>query len=889
MGYVDRVAVKVWPDTREFDREMRVTTEKRRKTVIQAVLDDAAARAELKKLESTRTVKDLELRTEKARAKLADFKRQLLTDQTRTVEITADIREARTRIAQLRADLTGVSDKTAKIAIRADIKDATDRITRLRADLAKVRDHKIEIQADTAKARKELDRLEKDRKVVVQAQVDSLNARRELIMLARKRVAEIWVRVIKTTAMKDMAKVLKGLSGFNLLQKWRKEFVELFENLPQTVIRIALVGAAIASLALPLTSMMSALAPIGHSLNRIGPIVLAAVPLFGALAAQVTVLGMAFYQLRKSTSPAAKDFIGVLDRVKEGFGKIRASVQQAFFKADFTRAFSDLNDKLLPKLKVGLTEVARQVGRTGAAIMDAFGQALGDGRLTAFFDNLTKAIRLGIPGVTDFTHALTNIGTTGSEIFPDMARWINDIGKRFRKWTVRTDIEAILRGAAEQTGLLWKAMKNLGSVIAGVFRAMDTGKTTGLESFAETLGKVREIVWSPRFQEAMRTIFTGAALGAAALSAALGPIGDALETMAPLLSELFSTFGGIAADGLTGILNALSTPVAQRGIQDALQGIADMVKNVPWTDLGAAIGEIGTAIGLMAPLISTMLQELAPVLPDLIRAIADLIPPLTDLLRAILPGLVIIIRDVLTPAIEGLDGVLTNVTPWLDWKNAAWEAYKALWALRTVLDMLRANFPLVGAAVSAALGVISGAIMLFSGQFKINFTGVILAGVAQVLRLFNSLPAGIRSALGNAAGILVAAGRAIMQGFWNGMTAVWARMATWITGLAGWIATHKGPLTYDYALLQPAGKAIMAGLRDSMRAGMRDVESMVSDFAPRLAITVDEPRGKTASAPGGANPGVVLQVTNWFPQAEPTARTNNRVLQDAAALGVISE
>lgn len=909
MGYVDRVAVKVWPDTREFDRDMRRTTARRRKTVIQAVLDAAEARAELKKLENTRTVKDLELRTGKAKAKLAELKREMASDQTKTVEITADIRQARTRIAQLRADMTQVSDKDAKVRVRAEVRDAQDRITRLRADLAQIRNHKMEVQAETTKARKELDRLEKDRKVVVQARVESLNARRELIMLARRRIAEIWVRVNTTAAMANIRKVLAGLSGLNLLQRWSDSLVRMFENLPQTVIKITALASALATLVLPAMSALSALAPIGAAINQIAPALLAAVPLFGAVAGSVTVLAMAFTGLTKTSSVAAKRFKRVLDDVVSRFGKIRTEIQQAFFSSGFTESFDRLSDVLLPRLREGLTEAAREIGRAFGVMSDALGEAASDGRLETFFDNWNGSIRASLPGLEAITHGLANLGTVGSEVLPDMAHWITKIGLRFREWTETANIEHLLRNAARQAGFLWDAMKNLGGVIAGVFRAMDTGKSTGLEGFADTLARIREIVWSPGFQVTMRTIFAGAARGAGILADALGPVGESLRQIAPLLGEILATAGGTAASALIGIMRALAQPAAQEGIRAALKAIATMVESVPWDALGAAVGSLGQTVAKIAPLITVLLDALAPLLPDIIDSISSLIPPLIEIVKALLPALVPLL-EALVPLIQALAPVIVALAPVLEALaimfrdtvipaiNGVTEAMRFLTPLFVTLGQVIATHV---AAVTALLRgdwatawelakrtvaiAVSGILSMVRGMMP-GMVAAVATGVVQVALWFQSIPSRATAALRGAGTVLTSAGRAIIQGFWNGMKDTWSKVASWIVGLAGWIAAHKGPLSYDYALLQPAGTAIMAGFRDAMKAGMRDVEALVSEFAPRVAATVTTDSAQDAPT-SRARDNVVLQVTNWYPQAQPTSVTTNEALQTASALGLV--
>ncbi len=1005
MGYVDRVAVKVWPDTRSADRDMRRFTEKRRETVIQAVLEATRARAELKKLENSRAVMDLDVRTAAAKAKLVELNRQMGLDTQKTVEITADVRAARLKIAELRAQLARTSDKDAKLEIRADVREARAKIAELTAQLARTRDHKVKVNLEATEARRELRKLENDRKVVLQAKAETLNARRELMMVARKRIAEIWVRVNSSKAMVDIKRMVAGLSGLNMLRQWRESLVGLVENLPQTILKVTALASALSLLVLPLMSVLSAMAPIGRSLRAIGPAVLGVIPVFAGMAAMVSVLVLAFRNLRKTSSIEAKRFLRVWDGVKTKFAGVKTAVQDAFFSSAFTSGFKHLTDKLLPDLRKGLAVVATGVGDLGSAMMRAFTKALDDGKLAKFFANLKSGLDRSSPGFAAITGALVGIATEASRLFPKMGDWISDLGRRFQSWVSHTDIAKIVHTAAVEFGNLWQATKNLGGVIAGIFAAMDTGKSTGLAGFADTLERVRKIVWSKRFQAAMSTIFGGAAIGAEALRDALGPIGDAFERMAPTLRYLLGSAGKIAAKVLTGIADALATPAAQNGIQAALDGVADMIDKIPWDQVGRLVGSLGNLIGTLAPGLGDILAIVVPVLPDIVDAIIALLPSLLDFVKQVLPLLVDalgdllpIIKDlapviaflltvaakvialnwggvtealrILRPVVEklgdafswangqidqfgGFDGAVkesgrrfadwvmnsflpfVRSIPGLMWQEQLkiTEAFEALpgmvvFALSTlvtlVVDAFGTMFIQAGiivengiAAIAGALGQLpmriavavgllpetfprllmsmfaiaqgvtemqlSALVNLFGGlplritlaiaplaaQFSASVrrglnagNTAAIAGITQMVNTISQTPMRIILALGTNLGkLLYPAGRSIMNGLWAGMTAVWATMMSWISGIAQWIRDHKGPLSYDYRLLQPAGKAIMAGFGDSLAAGMSKVEALVSDFAPRVSanVRVAGDGSGSASADGVFSPSALAE------------------------------
>lgn len=82
---------------------------------------------------------------------------------------------------------------------------------------------------------------------------------------------------------------------------------------------------------------------------------------------------------------------------------------------------------------------------------------------------------------------------------------------------------------------------------------------------------------------------------------------------------------------------------------------------------------------------------------------------------------------------------------------------------------------------------------------------------------------------------LLAAGRAIMDSFFNGLKAAWGKITDFVGGIASWIRKHKGPISYDAKLLIPAGNAIMNGLNAGLTDKFSDVQSNVSSMAQAIA------------------------------------------------------
>ncbi|WP_368089546.1 tape measure protein [Bifidobacterium breve] len=200
-------------------------------------------------------------------------------------------------------------------------------------------------------------------------------------------------------------------------------------------------------------------------------------------------------------------------------------------------------------------------------------------------------------------------------------------------------------------------------------------------------------------------------------------------------------------------------------------------------------------------------------------------------------------------------------------------------------------------ALTAFIGSIPGRIQVFFagiGQWFANKFNEVRNGIANgfnsAVSFVASIPGRILNALGNLGGLLWNAGASIMRGFLNGLKSVWGNITSFVGNIAGWIASHKGPLPYDRRLLIPAGEAIMGGFRKSLNAGWQQVQSDVAGMNVGLANGFKTPAYMYGGGQGmdyTPNTGSAsnVNITNYYPQADPWPLATNDSL-DKLTVGI---
>jgi SLT domain-containing protein len=94
---------------------------------------------------------------------------------------------------------------------------------------------------------------------------------------------------------------------------------------------------------------------------------------------------------------------------------------------------------------------------------------------------------------------------------------------------------------------------------------------------------------------------------------------------------------------------------------------------------------------------------------------------------------------------------------------------------------------------------------------------------------------------------LLQAGKDVITGFWHGLTFIWDKVMGWFSGIAGWIAAHKGPLSLDQKLLYPHGQAIMGGFYDGLKHKFREVQGFMGGIGTTVAASAANLGGNVQS------------------------------------------
>lgn len=245
-------------------------------------------------------------------------------------------------------------------------------------------------------------------------------------------------------------------------------------------------------------------------------------------------------------------------------------------------------------------------------------------------------------------------------------------------------------------------------------------------------------------------------------------------------------------------------------------------------ELGARVGpvladtfaEIAEALEPMIPLLSEALvdaiAELAPPLTDLLIALLPLIPPLVALAVDVIPILteaLALIIPLLIPLVDGVTGFYTVVSDLLNLLtgNVAVDEFgkHLATAQGPIYDITRAIADFITPAINGLTETVSRLVSywqtgwsLISSFFSFvgstisgtasslwgNLTSMFSTGVAQVSSIFSALPRHIQNLFAGASAWLVSSGRALIQGFINGITSMIGAVGSAVGGVMEWAA-----------------------------------------------------------------------------------------------------
>ncbi|QBP28930.1 tapemeasure protein [Mycobacterium phage Jordennis] len=435
---------------------------------------------------------------------------------------------------------------------------------------------------------------------------------------------------------------------------------------------------------------------------------------------------------------------------------------------------------------------------------------------------------------------------------------------------------AILSLAAPLIGLLTSALLTIPGLIAAVatpIAALTLG-IEGLKKAAEVLKDPFEDLkavmsanvedqFTPVFEK-LRDIFPTLKSSLPTVTQGLADIANAIvntvtapenlakidETIRNIGQGLTNASPGIASftDGLINLANKFSEKFP--GIVDWFNGAGKSFSDfIDKASKDGSLDQIFSGLGDTLKILADGLGDLAKSglefmkdpkkveeFKNGLQDIVNLLTQIVDLSAKIGSGLNNLLPSFDTQSLK--DDLLTPFTSedagwrdiWADITAGAQDAYNRVTSTFSQMGTDIANaFSSIGSTASNAWNSVVSAVQNAWESIK----GAVQSGIDAVLGFVANMGASIVAAVTNID--LAGAGRALMDGFLGGIKAGFESVKSFVSGIAGWIAEHKGPISYDKVVLIPNGEALMQGLGKGMENGFQPVLDQAKSMAQQIS------------------------------------------------------
>ncbi|WP_336502868.1 phage tail protein [Microbacterium paraoxydans] len=322
-------------------------------------------------------------------------------------------------------------------------------------------------------------------------------------------------------------------------------------------------------------------------------------------------------------------------------------------------------------------------------------------------------------------------------------------------------------------------------------------------------------------------LIAGLVIESDALQSSLLGLGETFKPLGAVLQELGSTVGPVVADLL-----------AQLG--DQLAEVVPLLADV-----------LVDAISQLAPPLVELLVALLPLLPPLIELAVDILPILTQALQMLIP--------VLVPLIQGLaelTAFVVNLLLFLNGNKTLEDWGKQVEGTQgPIIDMARGINEWLAPALNFLMGLVSqvastwnaawSRVTSFFSSAATNISGTATriwstltssfsSGVSRVVTIFTALPRHIQNLFAGAGSWLVSSGRALLQGFIDGINSMIRDVGDAIGGVLSWA---QGFFPHSPALRGPFSGQGWAAVFDGGQSLMEQFAFGAESFRPELSFS----------------------------------------------------
>lgn len=209
-------------------------------------------------------------------------------------------------------------------------------------------------------------------------------------------------------------------------------------------------------------------------------------------------------------SPHARDFVERLVAMKPAFGDLRREIQDNMFEK-LGESVQNLGNNWLPTLRTGLGGIATEINKgLRRAIADLDTDA-SRSKLATIFSNTKASIGPVLDGINDIIQGFLSLSAVGSEFLPGLSNGFGDLAERFRTWAEspegKQQFRDFLRESLDTFRQILDIGKELGGVIAKIFRGSDETGESWLDGIERTLERWNAFLGTPEGQQAVKDFF----------------------------------------------------------------------------------------------------------------------------------------------------------------------------------------------------------------------------------------------------------------------------------------------------------------------------------------------------------------------------------------------